>query len=182
MSRIGAKPITLPTGVNVLVENGFVTVKGPKGEAAESVKSGTTVSLDGSVVRVSRNGDDRFARAAHGLMNRLIQSMVTGVSAGYLKKLEMVGTGYRAKMQGQNLLVSAGYSHPIEFKPLDGVGLACEGDTVIVVTGSNKRDVGEVAAKIRAIRPPEPYQGKGIRYQGEIIRRKAGKATKTSSG
>jgi large subunit ribosomal protein L6 len=181
MSRIGTKPITVPNQVSVTITDSAVMVKGPKGELQEPLQKGTAVAHSNDTLIVTRTGNDRFSKAAHGLMNRLITNMIIGVTEGYVKKLELVGTGYRAKPQGTGVVVSAGYSHPVEYKPPAEVTVVCESDTVMVVTGIDKQAVGQVAANLRAIRPPEPYQGKGIRYQGEVIRRKAGKTTKSGA-
>lgn len=181
MSRIGEKPIHLPAGVTVNLDGQDLTVKGPKGELSHTILKAISVELADQTITLKRHGQDRFAKAAHGLTNRLIQNLITGVTNGYTKKLELVGTGYRAKPQGQGLVISAGFSHPVVYTPPAGVVLACETETLIVVSGIDKQKVGQSAAEIRAIRPPEPYKGKGIRYQGEIIRRKAGKATKVGA-
>ena len=181
MSRIGDKHIIIPEGLNVDISAGKISVKGSKGELDISLPSGVSVNQeDGSVV-IKRTNNQRQSKANHGLTRSLIQNMVTGVTEGYSKKLELIGTGYRAKKQGEKLIVTVGYSHPVEVEPVDGITLDLEGETIIIVSGIDKQKVGHTAALIREIRKPEPYKGKGIRYQGEVIRRKAGKAAKVGS-
>jgi len=185
MSRIGKKPIPLPSGVDVVVNNSLVVVKGPKGELKRKIPEYIRVTKEGAqlVVRCESSADN--ARAMHGLMRTLIANMVTGVSSGYSKVLEIgaESVGYRAEMSGKNLMLYLGYSHPIEFPPPPGITFATDAKTrTITVSGIDKELVGEVAAQVRKLRPPEPYKGKGIRYQGEVIRRKAGKAGKTGKG
>lgn len=181
MSRIGDKPITIPDNITVTKSGDDVVVKGPKGELTQSLPKGINVEIKDTTLTVSRANNQRQLKALHGLIRSLIQNMITGVDTGYQKKLELVGTGYRAKKQGDNLIVTVGYSHPVIVEPLAGIKLDLEGETVIVVEGINKQTVGLMAANIRNIRKPEPYKGKGIRYQGEIIRRKAGKAAKVGA-
>lgn len=181
MSRVGKKPIELPPGVDVIINGNVVTVKGPKGELKRTLHPLVTVTREGSVLQVSRKDDERQARALHGLTRALLANMVTGVSTGFKKTLEIgaESVGYRAEMSGKNLVLYLGYSHPIEFAPPPGISLQTDPKTrTIEVSGIDKELVGEVAARVRKLRPPEPYKGKGIRYQGEIIRRKAGKAGK----
>jgi large subunit ribosomal protein L6 len=174
MSRVGKKPVPVPSGVSVAVAGGRVQVKGPKGELAAPILVGTSVAVEGAEVRVSA---ERITRnPAFGTMRALIQNMVTGVSAGYSKTLEIVGTGYRAQMEGRNLVLQLGFSHPIVFEPPAGITIKCENPTRVLISGADKALVGQVAADIRAFRPPEPYKGKGVKYEGEYIRRKAGKA------
>ena len=177
MSRIGKLPVPVPDGVDVTLNGLDVTVKGPKGELTQTMPEGVELSTadDGAVV-VTRLGDDRFHRSRHGLVRSLIANMVEGVSAGYEKRLELVGVGYRAQQKGSNLEVQVGYSHPINVEAPDGITLQAPTQTEIIVTGIDKQLVGQVAANIRRLRPPEPYKGKGIKYAGEVIRRKAGKA------
>ena len=175
MSRVGRAPISIPSGVSLDINGRDITVKGSKGELSVKVPSTITVTVDGDVVNVTRANEEKQTKAFHGLFNRLITNSITGVTEGFTKKLEMVGTGYRVKKQGTKLVISAGYSHPVEFEAPEGVTLDTEGDTVIVVSGIDKQAVGQAAADIRKVRKPEPYKGKGIRYQGEIIIRKAGK-------
>jgi large subunit ribosomal protein L6 len=174
MSRVGKKPVAIPGGVSVSVAAGSVQVKGPRGELGSHILTGTTVTVDGGEVRVSA---ERLTRnPAFGTMRALIQNMVTGVTAGFGKTLEIVGTGYRAQMDGKRLVLQLGFSHPIHFDPPPGITIKCENPTRIVISGADKGLVGQVAADIRAFRPPEPYKGKGVKYEGEYIRRKAGKA------
>lgn len=185
MSRIGKKPIELPKGVDVVINGNLVTVKGPKGELKRTVPPQIRVVKEGNVVSVQRDGDEDEARALHGLTRALLANMVKGVSDGYQKVLEIgaESVGYRAEMSGNKLMLYLGYSHPIEFLPPPGITFATDAKTrTITVSGIDKELVGEVAAQVRKLRPPEPYKGKGIRYQGEVIRRKAGKAGKTGKG
>jgi large subunit ribosomal protein L6 len=177
MSRIGKEPVPIPAGVNVALADGTVTVKGPKGELSQAVPEGITVDVTDDQVVVTRASDHRRHRALHGLTRSLIANMVTGVTDGYSKSLEIVGVGYRAQARGSNaLVIQAGYSHPVEVTAPEGVTFEVPSPTRITVSGANKQVVGQVAADIRAIRKPEPYKGKGIRYAGEQVRRKAGKA------
>lgn len=181
MSLIGSKPVILPASVTVTIEPKRVVVKGSKGELSGPIPSGIAVSTENNQIMVKRLNDNLQSKANHGLCRSLIQNMVVGVSEGFTKKLEMVGTGYRAKVQGKDLVISAGFSHPINIPAPEGITYSTETETVIVVSGIDKQVVGEMAAKIRAVRKPEPYKGKGIHYQGEVIRRKAGKATKAGA-
>jgi large subunit ribosomal protein L6 len=181
MSRIGTKSISLPAGVTVTVTGDQVAVKGGKGELSTTLLPRITVSVEDGHVSVSRSGNAIQTKAFHGLIRSLINNMILGVSSGFTKKLELVGTGYRVKPMGQGISLSVGYSHPVEYPAPKGITITPEGDTVVIISGIDKQLVGEVAAKIRSIRPPEPYKGKGIRYQGEVIRRKAGKAAKVGS-
>lgn len=181
MSLIGQTPITIPTSVTLTLNGSSIMVKGPKGELAMIAPAGIAIAVEGDVLRVSRLNDSLQSKANHGLIRSLINNMVIGVTDGYVRKLELIGTGYRAKKTGTGLSISAGYSHPIEFPAAPGINLDVETETIIVISGIDKQLVGETAAKIRAIRKPEPYKGKGIRYQGEVVRRKAGKATKTGA-
>jgi large subunit ribosomal protein L6 len=177
MSRIGKEPVPIPDGVDVALAGGTVTVKGPRGELSHTVPDGVTVDLTDNQVVVTRASDHRKHRALHGLTRSLIANMVTGVTAGYSKSLEIVGVGYRAQARGNNaLVIQAGYSHPVEVVAPEGVTFQVPTPTRITVSGYDKQVVGQVAADIRAIRKPEPYKGKGIRYAGEQVRRKAGKA------
>jgi large subunit ribosomal protein L6 len=179
MSRIGKEPVPIPAGVNVALADGTVTVKGPKGELSQAVPEGITVDVTDDQVVVTRASDHRRHRALHGLTRSLIANMVTGVTDGYSKSLEIVGVGYRAQARGSNaLVIQAGYSHPVEVTAPEGVTFEVPSPTRITVSGANKQVVGQVAADIRAIRKPEPYKGKGIRYAGEQVRRKVGKAGK----
>ena len=175
MSRIGIKPITLPAGVEVKVEGNVVTVKGPKGELQEKISSLLTVENKDGVVTVSRDGDEAEKRAQHGLARTLINNMVVGVSEGYSKKLQLVGVGYRAEKKGKKLVMNLGYSHPVELEDPEGIETETPDATTVIVKGIDKALVGNYAANIRAWRKPEPYKGKGIKYEGEHIRRKEGK-------
>ncbi len=180
MSRIGRKPIIIPQKVDVKIgKNNTVTVKGTKGELTRTFSPDMTIKIDGGQVIISRPTDQRHHRALHGLTRALLANMVTGVSQGYVKELEMTGVGYRAVMKGKALDLSLGFSHPVVIEPPEGISFEVEkGGRAFHVKGIDKELVGEVAAKIRALRPPEPYKGKGISYRGEYIRRKAGKAGK----
>ena len=178
MSRIGKAPIPLPDKVSVSLNGLAVTVKGPKGELSRTLPEGVQISQDGNTLVVSPSSENRRSRERHGLCRTLVANMVEGVSQGYTRKLEIIGVGYRAAVQGTKLMVSAGYSHQVEMVPPEGVTFAVEGNTTVFVSGANKELVGNEAAKVRAIRPPEPYKGKGIKYEGERILRKAGKTGK----
>ena len=178
MSRIGKNPIPIPDKVNVTLSGLAVTVKGPKGELKRTLPSGVSVNqVDNSIV-VAPTSTKRSSRERHGLCRTLVANMVIGVSQGYSKKLEIVGVGSRAQVKGKTLVVSAGYSHPVEMVPPEGITFTVENNTNVTVSGTDKELVGNEAAKIRAIRPPEPYKGKGIKYAGERILRKAGKSGK----
>ena len=178
MSRIGRLPITVPAGVEVKVDGNVVFVKGTKGELTHAVASPIQVALDESTLTVSRPNDERESRSLHGLTRTLINNMIIGVTEGYKKNLEIVGTGYRVQAKGSDLEFALGYSHPVAIKAPEGITFAVEGPTKLSVSGINKQQVGEVAANIRKLRKPDPYKGKGIRYVGEQIRRKVGKAGK----
>ncbi|MBD2314221.1 50S ribosomal protein L6 [Desertifilum sp. FACHB-1129] len=186
MSRIGKRPITIPDQVSVTISGQEVTVKGPKGELSRVLPPEATVEQDGNTLVVKRRDDSRPARQRHGLCRTLVANMVEGVSQGFQKRLELQGVGYRAQSQGTNLTLNVGYSNPVPIIPPQGIELSIEDNTgkkvnqgtLIVISGINKEIVGNTAAKIRAVRPPEVYKGKGIRYQGEVVRRKAGKAGK----
>ncbi len=180
MSRIGRKPIPIVAGVNVGVSGSIVTVKGPKGQLEMKVHPDITAEVKDKEVHLSRHSDDKSHRALHGLWRALIANMVKGVTAGFEQKLEIVGVGYKAEMKGKKLQLALGYSHPILFSPPEGITLAAPTLTSIIITGIDKQLVGAVAAKIRSFREPEPYKGKGIKYEGEYIRRKAGKAAATA--
>jgi large subunit ribosomal protein L6 len=179
MSRIGKMPVTVPSGVDIAIEGQLVTVNGPKGMLSHRVATPITVakSDDGSVA-VSRPDDERESRALHGLSRTLIANMVTGVTTGYTKTLEIVGTGYRVTAKGSDLEFALGFSHPVLVTAPDGIAFRVEAPTRFAVEGIDKQKVGEVAANIRKLRKPDPYKGKGVRYQGEVVRRKAGKAGK----
>lgn len=179
MSRIGKLPINVPAGVEVKVSGSTVKVKGPKGELSHTFPAAMKISLDEGVLTVARPTEEKEHRALHGMTRALINNMVTGVSEGFLKILEVEGVGYRSEMSGDNLVLHVGYSHPVEFVPPEGIKFQSENrGREIRVSGYDKQAVGQIAANIRKIRPPEPYKGKGIRYQGEYIRRKAGKSGK----
>ncbi|MCG0238191.1 MAG: 50S ribosomal protein L6 [Firmicutes bacterium] len=179
MSRVGKQPIPIPAGVTVTVEeNNLVRVKGPKGELTRQIHRDMIVKVENNVVRVERPSDERMHKALHGLTRTLIANMVQGVTQGYEKALEIVGTGYRATKSGNKLTLSLGFSHPVEVQPPPGITFEVPNPTNIIVKGIDKELVGQVAANIRALKPPEPYLGKGIRYAGERVRRKAGKAGK----
>jgi large subunit ribosomal protein L6 len=176
MSRIGKAPITVPKGVEVKQSGSSMEVKGPKGALSQAIPSGIALQIDGGVITVKRQDDTKPMRSLHGLLRTLIANMVTGVTEGFSKRLEIVGIGYRANLQGRNLQLSLGYSHPINYAIPDGIEVAVDKQTAITVTGVDKQKVGQVAAEIRSFKKPEPYKGKGIRYVGEQVRRKAGKA------
>ena len=178
MSRIGKKPIENPSGVEVKIEGNVITAKGPKGTESITFREEVKVSVADNHIIVEPNSDDRKTNALHGLYRTLIANAIHGVSQGFEKKLEIVGVGYRANMEGSNLNMALGYSHPVLIVPPAGVTLSVEANTKISVKGSNKQTVGDVAAFIRSKRPPEVYKGKGVKYEGEHIRRKAGKAGK----
>ncbi len=175
MSRIGKQPIPVPTGVTVMIEPERVTVRGPKGELSERIQRDITVEQSDDTVRVTRPTDRGEHRALHGLTRTLIANMVTGVTDGFEKRLEIQGVGYRAQLRGRDLELALGYSHPVSIKAPDGIEFEVPQPTRIVVRGTSKQQVGEVAALIRKQRKPEPYKGKGIRYEGEYVARKVGK-------
>ncbi|QIM18140.1 50S ribosomal protein L6 [Leucobacter coleopterorum] len=178
MSRIGKLPITVPGGVDVKIAGQQVTVKGSKGELTLTVSEPIRVALEDGQVLVTRPNDERESRALHGLTRTLINNNIIGVTEGYSKQLEVVGTGYRVQQKGQGLELALGFSHPVSVDAPEGITLAVEGNTKITVSGISKQAVGEAAANIRKLKKPEPYKGKGIRYAGENVRRKAGKAGK----
>ena len=179
MSRIGKLPITVPAGVTVNVdENNLVTVKGPKGTLSQQVNPDITLKQEGNILTLERPTDSKPHKAMHGLYRALVHNMVVGVTDGFTKTLEMVGTGYRASVEGKTLTINIGFSHPVVLEAPEGITYETPNQTTIVVKGSNKQQVGNLAADIRAIRKPEPYLGKGIKYQNEHIRRKEGKTGK----
>ncbi len=178
MSRIGRMPVTIPSGVDVTIDGREVTVTGPKGKLSLEVAEPIEVSKSDGVITVTRPNDEGNVRALHGLSRTLVANMVTGVTEGYRKTLEIVGVGYRVQARGSNLEFSLGFSHPVTVSPPDGIALRVETPTRLVVEGIDKQQVGEVAANIRKLRKPDPYKGKGVRYSGEHIRRKVGKAGK----
>ena len=175
MSRIGKKPIPMPKGVDVTIDGTTVKVKGPKGELTHTFPAGMKIRLENGEVLVERPTEEKTDRALHGLTRALLANMVQGVSEGFRKALEIVGVGYKAEKKGKNLVVTVGYSHPVEYPEPEGITLSAPTPTTIVVEGIDKQKVGQVAAELRQFRKPEPYKGKGIRYQGEQVRRKAGK-------
>ncbi|MFY9139656.1 MAG: 50S ribosomal protein L6 [Thermacetogeniaceae bacterium] len=176
MSRVGRLPVTVPAGVEVNVKDHLITVKGPKGELINKIHPDMQVSVEDGQVFVTRPSDDKQHRALHGLTRALVQNMVDGVTKGFSKTLELVGVGYRAALQGKKLVLTIGYSHQVEIEPEDGLEIEVPAANKIIVKGIDKEKVGALAAKIRAVREPEPYKGKGIKYEDEVIRRKAGKA------
>ena len=178
MSRIGRLPVPIPSGVDVAIDGQAVTVKGPKGTLALTVAEPIAVAQEDSVIRVTRPSDEGKVRALHGLSRTLIANMVTGVTQGFSKTLEIVGVGYRVQAKGQDLEFSLGFSHPVLVTPPEGITFRVEAPTRFVVEGIDKQLVGETAARIRKLRKPDPYKAKGVRYQGEVIRRKVGKAGK----
>ena len=176
MSRIGKNPITVPNGVNITLDGNRITVKGPKGELSRLIPADMQISQDTGTVTVNRPSDDPKHKALHGLSRTLIANMVEGVTKGFSKQLDIVGVGYKAETRPYGLQLALGFSHPIEYKAPKGIKLTAPAPTQIVIEGANKEVVGQVAAELRSLRPPEPYKGKGIKYAGEQIRRKAGKA------
>ena len=176
MSRIGNAPIELPSGVEADIDGQHVAIKGPKGSLERTFNDGISVALDDGVLSVARDNDEPQMRALHGLSRALLNNMVVGVSEGYSKELEAVGVGYRANLQGNKLQLQVGFSHPVVMEAPDGVTFEVPEPTKIIVSGIDKALVGQTAANVRRVRPPEPYKGKGIRYVGEYVRRKAGKA------
>ena len=178
MSRIGKKPVAIPTGVTATIDNGELSVKGPKGTLTEKVSSEMVIEQDAGVLTVKRPSDDKRHRALHGLTRTIINNMVMGTTSGFEKKLEIVGVGYKVQPQGTGLVINVGYSHPVNFAAPAGISFDVPAPTKITVKGIDKQKVGQVAADIRAVRPPEPYKGKGIRYENEVVRRKEGKTGK----
>ena len=176
MSRIGRKPIAIPAGVEVTVDNGLVTVKGPKGTLSQQIRPIISVEVNGAEVIVTRPNDDKEARSLHGLSRTLINNMVIGVTEGYKKELEVNGVGYRVQKQGDTLVMNLGYSHQVFVKEIPGITIEAPGPNQIIISGADKQLVGQFAAEVREKRPPEPYKGKGIKYSTEHIRRKEGKA------
>ncbi|MEO6700928.1 MAG: 50S ribosomal protein L6 [Jatrophihabitantaceae bacterium] len=178
MSRIGKLPIPVPSGVDVAIEGQLVTVKGPKGSLSHTVSEPITVAQEDGTLTVARPDDERESKSLHGLSRTLISNMVVGVTEGYVKKMEIVGTGYRVAAKGNDLEFALGFSHPVLVAAPDGISFKVENPTRFAVEGIDKQKVGEVAANIRKLRKPDPYKGKGVRYQGEVVRRKAGKTGK----
>ena len=178
MSRIGKNPITIPAGVDVKLDGNVLTVKGAKGTLTQKIRQEITVKIEGTEIVVTRNNDEKTARSLHGLTRTLIANMVEGVSNGFTKTLEVNGIGYRAQKQGNNLVMNLGFSHQVIMPEIEGISIDVPNPNLVVVSGPDKQVVGQFAAEIREKRPPEPYKGKGIRYQGEYVRRKEGKAGK----
>ncbi|MFC3419498.1 50S ribosomal protein L6 [Salinicoccus hispanicus] len=178
MSRVGKRIIEIPNDVTVDINGSTVTVKGPKGELVNTFNEQMTYEMEDNTLQVVRPSDSKEHRTNHGTTRALINNMVVGVSEGFFKELELVGVGYRAQMQGSKLVLSVGLSHPVEFEPSEDLSISVDGNTNVKVEGINKESVGALASKIRAVRPPEPYKGKGIRYKGELVRRKEGKTGK----
>ncbi|MBI3953285.1 MAG: 50S ribosomal protein L6 [Chloroflexi bacterium] len=176
MSRIGRQPVIIPKGVEVQIQGQTVTVKGPKGTLVQTFRPEVTLKREDGVLRVERQGDDRLSRALHGLTRSLLNNMVIGVTQAFRKELDITGVGFRAQKAGDKVSIAVGFTHPVVLAPLPGVQVDVEGGTHLVVTGADKQAVGQTAARIRAVRPPDPYKGKGIAYAGERVRRKAGKA------
>lgn len=180
MSRIGKKIITVPSGVTITVSNGVVSVKGKNGELKEKLHTNIGVEMNGSEMTVTRKSEERTTRAIHGTIRANIANMVKGVSEGFSRKLDLVGVGYKAEMKGKNLALALGFSHPILFRAPETVKIETPTPTSIVISGYDKQLVGLVAAKIRSFKEPEPYKGKGVKYEGEVLRRKAGKTAASS--
>ena len=178
MSRIGKHPITVPNGVTITVENNVVTVKGPKGQLSEKISPRMKITEEDGTLKVERPTDEKEDRSVHGLTRTLINNMVTGVTTGFEKKLEIEGTGYKAAKSGNKLVLTVGYSHNVEFEEKDGITFDVPAPNKITVMGISKQKVGQIAANVREVRPPEPYKGKGIRYAGEFVRRKEDKTGK----
>jgi len=175
MSRIGIKPISIPAGVTITTDKNVMTVKGTKGELTVEIKRGIVVTLEAEKALVTRTNDQNQTKAFHGLVRSLLNNAITGVSQGYRKTLQLVGTGYRATSKGKGLSLALGFSHPVLVEPAVGITFTLEGNDVIHIDGIDRQAVGQVAADIRKVRPPEPYKGKGIKYSDEVVRRKAGK-------
>jgi large subunit ribosomal protein L6 len=178
MSRIGKAPITIPKGVDVSLTAHTLVVKGPLGVLTRTFRPEIVITIEAGIITVTRRSEDRLSRSLHGLSRTLIHNMIEGVTTGFTKRLEIIGVGYRAQMQGPKLVMQLGYSHPVEVDSPTGITIAVEANTKVSIQGFDKQLVGDIAAKIRAYRAPEPYKGKGIRYAGEVVRRKAGKAGK----
>ena len=178
MSRIGRKPIELPAGVEFKVENNLVTVKGPKGTLTQQIHPNMEIVQEGAVVTVKRPNDDKQNRSLHGLSRTLIANMVEGVTKGFSKELEVLGVGYKVQKDGKNLVMNLGYSHQVIMPEIDGITIEVPNNTKIIISGPDKQKVGQFAAEVREKRPPEPYKGKGIRYAGEVVRKKVGKTGK----
>ena len=182
MSRIGKLPVNIPSGVKVAVDGGAVKLEGPKGKLQTAIPAGVQVKVDGSLIIIERQNEARKVRALHGLTRKLIANMAQGVSQGFSRVLEINGVGYRAEVKGQEIHMTLGYSHPVMFALPAGIAAAVERQTIITLSGADRQLLGEMAAKIRGLRPPEPYKGKGIKYREEFIKRKAGKAVGSAGG
>jgi len=182
LSRIGKLPIAIPSGVKVAVDAGSVHVEGPRGKLQTAIPAGVKIKVDGNLVRVERESDERKFRALHGLTRKLIANMAQGVSQGFTRVLEINGVGYRAEVKGKEIHMTLGYSHPVVFPLPDGVTATVERQVIITLISADRHLLGEIAAKIRGLRPPEPYKGKGIKYREEFIKRKAGKAVGSAAG
>lgn len=182
MSRIGKLPVAIPAGVKIAVEGGAVRLEGPKGKLQASVPSGVDVKVEGNLLRIERQNEDRKIRALHGLTRKLIANMTQGVSQGFTRVLDINGVGYRAEVKGQEIHMTLGYSHPVVFPLPAGVTAAVERQVIITLSSADRQVLGETAAKLRSLRPPEPYKGKGIKYREEVIKRKAGKAVGSAGG
>lgn len=182
MSRIGKLPVAIPAGVKIAVEGGAVRLEGPKGKLQASVPSGVDVKVEGNLLRIERQTEDRKIRALHGLTRKLIANMTQGVSQGFTRVLDINGVGYRAEVKGQEIHMTLGYSHPVVFRLPAGVTAAVERQVIITLSSADRQVLGETAAKLRSLRPPEPYKGKGIKYREEVIKRKAGKAVGSAGG
>lgn len=178
MSRVGKKPIEIPAGVTVTLDNNNVTVKGPKGELTRAFHADIEIKVEDNIINISRPSEAKEHRALHGTTRAVLANMVEGVSKGFERSLELVGVGYRASKQGNKLVLSVGYSHPVEIEAEAGLEIEVPANTKIIIRGTDKERVGALAANIRDVRPPEPYKGKGIRYEGEFVRRKEGKTGK----
>lgn len=176
MSRIGKMPVAIPSGVTINLDGKHLSVEGPKGKLERDIHPDIDVVIEGAELIITRPSDDKKHRALHGLTRALIHNMVVGVTEGFKKDLELVGVGYRAAKQGDNLVLTVGYSHPVEMAPADGITIEVPTPNRVAILGIDKEKVGAFAANVRAVRPPEPYKGKGIKYEGEVIKRKAGKA------
>ena len=178
MSRIGKQPIHLPDGTNIKIEGSSINVQGPKGNTSYSLPECIHIVKEKNIIKLEKNNNTKKTKSLYGLSRTLINNMIIGVSNGFSKQLEIHGVGYRSQIQGKSLVLNVGYSHPIEIEPEESIAIKVENSTLITVQGYDKEIVGQTAAKIRAVRPPEPYKGKGIRYRNEIIKRKVGKASK----
>jgi large subunit ribosomal protein L6 len=182
VSRIGKLPVTIPTGVKVAIDSNALRLEGPKGKLQTEIPEGVDVKVDGNVLRVERQAEDRKGRALHGLTRKLIANMTQGVSQGFTRVLDINGVGYRAEVKGHEIHMTLGYSHPVVFPLPVGITAAVERQVIITLSGADRQVLGETAAKIRSLRPPEPYKGKGIKYREEVIKRKAGKAVGSAGG